>query len=194
MATGCAFSPRADGCGASGHTAAGVPPESDLSVRAARLLQAQTDCRRGVDIRIENLPLGGGLGGGSSDAATVLLALNHLWKLHLPRQRLQEIGLTLGADVPVFVFGRNAFAEGIGETLQAVELPPRWYVVLEPPVQVPTAAIFGARSSSAIRSPIDPASGAPASVATTSKRWPAPAFRRLPNISPWPVSALPPRA
>jgi len=74
----------------------------------------------------------------------VLLALNHLWQLGLPRQRLQEIGLTLGADVPVFVFGRNAFAEGVGEALQPVDLPPVWYVVLEPPVQVPTAAIFGA--------------------------------------------------
>ena len=92
----------------------------------------------------KRLPLGGGLGGGSSDAATVLLALNHLWQLGLPRRRLQEIGLALGADVPVFVFGRNAFAEGIGETLQAVDVPPSWYVVVEPPVQVPTAAIFGA--------------------------------------------------
>lgn len=123
----------------------GVPPESDLTVRAARLLQAETGCRRGATISLDKrLPMGGGLGGGSSDAATVLLALNHLWQLGLPRRRLQEIGLTLGADVPVFVFGRNAFAEGVGEELAAVDLPPAWYVVLEPPVQVPTAAIFGA--------------------------------------------------
>ena len=123
----------------------GVPVESDLTQRAARLLQAVTGCRKGVEICIEKrLPLGGGLGGGSSDAATVLLALNHLWQLDLSRQRLQEIGLTLGADVPVFVFGCNAFAEGVGESLQPVELPAAWYVVLEPPVQVPTAAIFGA--------------------------------------------------
>ena len=88
--------------------------------------------------------MGGGLGGGSSDAATVLLALNHLWQLGLPRKRLQEIGLSLGADVPVFIFGQNAFAEGVGEELQAMTLPPAWYVVLEPPVQIPTAAIFTA--------------------------------------------------
>lgn len=139
------FAPRHDDLVRLATPLPGVPPESDLTVRAARLLQDETGCRAGVDIRIEKrLPLGGGLGGGSSDAATVLLALNHLWRLGLSRRRLQEIGLRLGADVPVFVFGRNAFAEGIGETLQAVELPPSWYVVLEPPVQVATAAIFGA--------------------------------------------------
>ncbi len=139
------FSPRADGDVVLTCPLPGVSPESDLTVRAARLLQAETGCRQGVEIRVEKrLPMGGGLGGGSSDAATVLLALNHLWQLGLPRQRLQDIGLTLGADVPVFVFGRNAFAEGVGETLRAIDLPPAWYVVLEPPVQVPTAAIFGA--------------------------------------------------
>lgn len=139
------FSPRSDGAVHLATPLPGVPAESDLTVRAALLLQTQTDCRRGVDISLEKrLPLGGGLGGGSSDAATVLLALNYLWQLGLPRRRLQEIGLALGADVPVFLFGRNAFAEGIGETLQAVDLPPSWYVVVEPPVQVPTAAIFGA--------------------------------------------------
>lgn len=123
----------------------GVPPESDLTVRAARLLQEATGCRLGVAIDVDKrLPMGGGLGGGSSDAATVLLALNHLWQLGLPRQRLQEIGLSLGADVPVFIFGRNAFAEGVGEALRPVVLPEAWYVVLEPAVQVPTAAIFGA--------------------------------------------------
>lgn len=121
----------------------GVAVENDLTQRAARLLQAHTGCRKGVEICMEKcLPMGGGLGGGSSDAATVLLALNHLWQLGLSRQCLQEIGLTLGADVPVFIFGRNAFAEGVGESLQPVELPAAWYVVLEPPVQVPTAAIF----------------------------------------------------
>lgn len=121
----------------------GVPPDSDLTVRAARLLKAETGCRHGVEIALQKrLPMGGGLGGGSSDAATVLLALNHLWQLGLPRQRLQEIGLTLGADVPVFIFGQNAFAEGVGEALQPVGLSPKWYVVLEPPVQVPTVAIF----------------------------------------------------
>lgn len=139
------FSPRADGAIVLSRPLPGVPPESDLTVRAARLLQAETGCRQGVEIDIEKrLPMGGGLGGGSSDAATVLLALNHLWQLGLPRQRLQALGLALGADVPVFVFGRNAFAEGVGEALQPMLVPPAWYVVLEPPVQVPTAAIFGA--------------------------------------------------
>jgi 4-diphosphocytidyl-2-C-methyl-D-erythritol kinase len=150
------FSPRDDGGVVLTNPLPGVPPECDLTVRAARLLQAETGCRKGVEISIEKrLPMGGGLGGGSSDAATVLLALDHLWQLGLPRQRLQEIGLTLGADVPVFIFGRNAFAEGVGEALQPVDLPLAWYVVLEPPVQVPTAVIFSApdlkRDTAAIR-------------------------------------------
>ena len=139
------FAPRNDGQVILRNPLPGVPPETDLTVRAARLLQAETGCRAGVEISVEKrLPMGGGLGGGSSDAATVLLALNHLWQLGLPRQRLQEIGLTLGADVPVFVFGRNAFAEGVGEALCPVDLPPACYLVLEPPVQVPTAVIFTA--------------------------------------------------
>lgn len=121
----------------------GVPEEHDLCVRAARLLQAETGCTMGVDISIEKrIPMGGGLGGGSSDAATTLIALNRLWSLGLSRERLMELGLRLGADVPVFVFGENAFAEGVGEALQAYSLPEAWYVVLFPPVQVPTAQIF----------------------------------------------------
>lgn len=153
------FSPRHDGELRLSKPLPGVLPEDDLTLRAARLLQAQTGCRQGVEICVEKrLPMGGGLGGGSSDAATVLLALNHLWQLGLSRQRLQEIGLSLGADVPVFLFGRNAFAEGVGESLQPVVLAPSWYVVLEPPVQVPTAAIFGApelrRDSPAIRAEV----------------------------------------
>jgi 4-diphosphocytidyl-2-C-methyl-D-erythritol kinase len=151
------FSPRADGLIHLTTPLPGVVAEQDLTVRAARLLQTETACRAGVDIRIEKrLPLGGGLGGGSSDAATVLLALNHLWQLDLPRWRLQKMGLALGADVPVFIFGHNAFAEGVGEKLQAVELPPRWYVVLEPPLQVPTAAIFGAPDLKRDSLPIEP--------------------------------------
>ena len=139
------FSPRADGRVTLARPLPGVPPESDLTVRAARLLQEETGCRQGVQIDIEKrLPMGGGLGGGSSDAATVLLALNHLWRTGVPRRRLQEIGLSLGADVPVFIFGENAFAEGVGEALRPVQVPPAWYVVLEPPVQVPTALIFKA--------------------------------------------------
>jgi len=123
----------------------GVPPASDLTVRAARLLQEATGCRDGVAIALDKrLPMGGGLGGGSSDAATVLLALNHLWRLGLSRAALQKIGLALGADVPIFVYGRNAFAEGVGEHFTPLDLPPAWYVVLEPPVQVPTPEIFRA--------------------------------------------------
>jgi len=138
------FSPRADGDVRLSAPLPGVAPENDLTVRAARLLQLETGCRQGVEISVEkHLPMGGGLGGGSSDAATVLLALNHLWQLGLPRSRLQGIGLTLGADVPVFIGGRNAFAEGVGEALLPLDLAPAWYVVLEPPVAVPTAAIFG---------------------------------------------------
>ncbi|MBW8362929.1 MAG: 4-(cytidine 5'-diphospho)-2-C-methyl-D-erythritol kinase [Rhizobium sp.] len=121
----------------------GVSEDDDLTVRAARLLQAYAPAGAGVSIRLDkNLPLGGGLGGGSSDAATVLLALNRLWQVDLSRKTLQELALRLGADVPVFVFGQTAFAEGVGEILHSVSAPPAWYVVLMPPVQVPTAAIF----------------------------------------------------
>jgi 4-diphosphocytidyl-2-C-methyl-D-erythritol kinase len=120
-----------------------VPEDQDLVVRAARLLQVESGTRAGADIHlVKRLPFGGGVGGGSSDAATTLLALNHLWRLGFARERLQALGLRLGADVPVFVFGHNAFAEGVGERLQAVDLPPAWYVVLTPPVHVSTAAVF----------------------------------------------------
>ena len=139
------FSPRSDGKIELATPLPDVPAEANLVVRAARLLQEETHCSHGVTISLEkNLPLGGGLGGGSSDAATTLLALNHLWQVNLSRQRLQEIGLKLGADVPVFIFGQNAFAEGVGETLQAIDLPPTYYLLVEPPVQVPTALIFSA--------------------------------------------------
>jgi 4-diphosphocytidyl-2-C-methyl-D-erythritol kinase len=123
---------------------AGVPEEKDLVVRAARLLQEATGYRGGVDIVVEKrLPMGGGLGGGSSDAATVLVALNHLWRLGLAEDRLAELGLRLGADVPVFVRGRAAWAEGVGEHLTPVEgLPEPWFVVLVPPVHIATAELF----------------------------------------------------
>lgn len=121
----------------------GVPEAQDLCIRAARLLQEETGTPLGVEIGVEKrIPMGGGLGGGSSDAATVLIALNRLWGLNLSRKRLMELGLRLGADVPVFVFGENAFAEGVGEALQAYPAPDVWYVVLTPPVHVPTAQIF----------------------------------------------------
>jgi 4-diphosphocytidyl-2-C-methyl-D-erythritol kinase len=117
--------------------------EENLCVRAARLLQSETQSRKGCDLALEkNLPFGGGLGGGSSDAATVLLALNKLWALGLPRDRLIQIALPLGADVPFFIYGRNALGEGIGERLQALELPPAWYLVLTPQVSVSTKETF----------------------------------------------------
>ena len=137
------FTLREDGMVRRTSDLAGVPQDQDLCVRAARLLQQKCDCPLGVDIAVEKrIPMGGGLGGGSSDAATTLLALNRLWNLGLSRERLMQLGLTLGADVPVFVFGENAFAEGVGEQLQAYSLPDAWYLVLFPPVHVATAQIF----------------------------------------------------
>ena len=139
------FAPRADGDIVLATPIPGVPPETDLTVRAARLLQQATGCRQGATIRLDKrLPMGGGLGGGSSDAATVLLALNHLWGTGLDRPGLERLGLALGADVPVFVHGRNTFAEGVGEAFTDVDLSPASYLVLQPAVHVPTAAIFGA--------------------------------------------------
>lgn len=139
------FSPRADGAVRRVSALEGVAESDDLCVRAAQLLKAETGCPLGVDIELDKrLPMGGGLGGGSSDAATVLLALNHLWNLGLSRERLQALALKLGADVPVFVFGRSAFAEGVGEQLQAIALPPAAYLVVAPGVSVPTQRIFAA--------------------------------------------------
>jgi 4-diphosphocytidyl-2-C-methyl-D-erythritol kinase len=121
----------------------GIAPEDDLCVRAARLLKTASGCAQGADLALEkNLPLGGGLGGGSSDAATVLLALNRLWRTGLSRDALLELAARLGADVPLFVFGENALGEGIGERLTALALAPAWYLVLVPPVAVATGAIF----------------------------------------------------
>lgn len=123
----------------------GVPEALDLTLCAAHLLQPFAQPGAGVNIRIDKrLPMGSGLGGGSSDAATVLLALNRLWNLNLSRPRLQQLALSLGADVPVFVFGQSAFAEGVGEQLRSVVLPHSWYVVLAPPVHIATSAIFAA--------------------------------------------------
>lgn len=123
---------------------ANVPADSDLTVRAARLLQRYSQQPLGVDIRVDKrLPMGGGMGGGSSDAATVLLALNRLWSLNLSRQTLMELGLQLGADVPFFIFGRNALVEGIGEIMTPIDTPAADFVVLHPAVHVPTPAIFG---------------------------------------------------
>jgi len=137
------FRVREDGVVARANEVAGVPATEDLAMRAALLLQRTSGTGFGADITLEKrLPLGGGLGGGSSDAATTLIAMNHLWRTGLTRSRLLALALELGADVPVFVGGENALAEGIGERLTPVAVPPAWYLVLEPPVAVPTARIF----------------------------------------------------
>lgn len=139
------FTRRADGRIRRLGEVSGVAEDDDLVVRAARLLQQTTGCALGADIAIDKqLPMGGGLGGGSSDAATTLLALNHLWGTGLDRERLQTLGLQLGADVPFFIYGRDAFAEGVGERLQPLDLPEAWYVILFPGVTVPTGEIFSA--------------------------------------------------
>ncbi|MFM0298130.1 4-(cytidine 5'-diphospho)-2-C-methyl-D-erythritol kinase [Paraburkholderia sp. RL17-383-BIF-A] len=141
------FKRRDDGLITRSTEIAEVPPEHDLTVRAATLLKTHTGSPEGVDIEIEKrLPMGAGLGGGSSDAATTLLALNRLWKLNLPRLELQALALKLGADVPFFVFGKNAFAQGVGEALDVVQLPPRHFLVVTPRVHVPTAAIFSEKA------------------------------------------------
>jgi len=124
---------------------AGVPADSDLCVRAARLLKDRAGSRLGADIElVKRLPMGGGLGGGSSDAATTLVVLNRLWQTGLTRVQLQDLAVELGADVPVFVFGRSAFAEGVGERLAEIRLRPAWYLVLVPETAVSTAEIFSA--------------------------------------------------
>jgi len=140
-----AFSVRDDGVVSRVTELAGVPAEADLCVRAARLLKYRAGSRFGVDIElVKRLPMGGGLGGGSSDAATTLIVLNRLWQTGFARAQLQELALELGADVPVFAFGRSAFAEGVGERLAALQLPPAWYLVLVPETAVSTAEIFSA--------------------------------------------------
>jgi 4-diphosphocytidyl-2-C-methyl-D-erythritol kinase len=122
----------------------GVGPESDLTIRAARLLQRESGIALGATVGIEKrIPMGGGLGGGSSDAAAVLVALNHLWKLDWPRDRLAALSARLGADVPFFVFGQSACAEGVGEVLTPLKVPAWWYVVLTPDAHVPTPFVFG---------------------------------------------------
>jgi len=123
----------------------GVEENDELCVRAARLLQQESGSQRGVEIALEkNIPMGGGLGGGSSDAATTLLILNQLWNLALPARRLVDLGRKLGADVPFFLYRQNAFGEGIGDQLRPLRLPPVWYVVLTPPVVVSTHDVFAA--------------------------------------------------
>lgn len=121
----------------------GVPPENDLTVRAAQLLQSFAQVSLGASLRLhKRIPMGGGLGGGSSDAATVLMALNRLWQCGLSDEALIQLGVQLGADVPFFIFGRSARVRGIGEQMQAISVPEAWYVVLHPTVHVPTANVF----------------------------------------------------
>lgn len=137
------FAPRADDKIVLSTPLAGTPAEQNLALRAAIALRGATGIRQGITITIDKrLPVGGGLGGGSSDAATTLLALNQLWNAGLSSRALQTIGLGLGADVPIFIYGHSAFAEGVGEQLTRVAIPPAWYLVLVPSVAVPTAAIF----------------------------------------------------
>ncbi|MGH8128025.1 MAG: 4-(cytidine 5'-diphospho)-2-C-methyl-D-erythritol kinase [Gammaproteobacteria bacterium] len=145
LADGLHFSPRMDGEICLLGTLPGVAPESNLVVRAARLLAAETGIAAGVDIRLDKrIPVGGGLGGGSSDAATTLVVLNRIWRAGLDEERLAALGLTLGADVPVFARGAAAWAEGVGEKLIPQAFEQYWYVVLDPGVAVSTAAVFAA--------------------------------------------------
>jgi 4-diphosphocytidyl-2-C-methyl-D-erythritol kinase len=140
------FTPRADGEIRLLTPLPGVPEEQNLCVRAASALKAHSRCTTGADIEIvKRIPMGGGLGGGSSDAATTLLVLNRLWGLDLPQAELVAIGLDLGADVPVFVGGKAAFAQGVGEQLTPVEphdLAEPWYLIVDPGVSVATARVF----------------------------------------------------
>lgn len=135
--------PTPDGAISRPEGLASVAPDDDLAVRAARRLQAASGTRHGAEIRVhKRIPAGGGLGGGSSDAATVLVGLNRLWGLDWPVERLAALGLELGADVPVFVRGRSAWADGVGERLSPVTLPPAWFAVICPDCAVSTAAVF----------------------------------------------------
>jgi len=140
------FHPAEDGCVRLSKTIPGVAESDDLTVKAALLLKAETGCEQGACIDVEkNLPMGGGLGGGSSDAATVLVVLNSLWGLNLPVERLMQLGLSLGADVPIFVYGHSAWAEGVGEKIQEINIPEQWVVVIKPDCHVNTKEIFSSK-------------------------------------------------
>ncbi len=140
------FNKRADGLLLCETTAKDLPPEQDLVLRAAHLLKKYSGTSLGIDIQVEKkIPMGGGLGGGSSDAATVLLALNNIWQLGLSYDILAKLGLSLGADVPVFVHGHAAWAEGVGESLRSIVLDEPWYFIIDPGCSVSTAEIFSAK-------------------------------------------------
>ena len=152
------FVPRSDDRIVLANPIPGVAPEDDLTVRAAEALRHAAGVRDGVTIQLEkHLPMGGGLGGGSSDAATVLIALNNLWQLGGSRAELLSLALPLGADVPVFVLGQSAFAEGVGEALTPVVLPEAWYLIIHPGVSIPTAEIFASALLRRDTPPISPA-------------------------------------
>ncbi|PPT93687.1 4-(cytidine 5'-diphospho)-2-C-methyl-D-erythritol kinase [Xanthomonas arboricola pv. arracaciae] len=138
-----------------GDSLPGVAEADDLVIRAARLLQSSAGTQAGADIRVDKrIPAGGGFGGGSSDAATVLVALNALWGLGLPADTLAELGLRLGADVPVFVRGHNAWAEGVGEQLTPIGLPAASYVLVDPGIHVPTPVLFQSRELTRDAAPV----------------------------------------
>lgn len=164
----------------------GVAPDEDLVVRAARLLKEASGTPLGADIEVEKaIPMGGGLGGGSSDAATVLLVLDRLWGTSFGPEALGELAPTLGADVPFFLFGEAAWVEGIGERLQPIELAQRWYLVLAPPVAVPTGEIFAApeltRDTEALKME-DFSAQAPAGQARFRNDLEAVVIRRFPQV------------
>lgn len=170
---------RRDGAVARRTELHGVAEADDLCVRAAKLLQQTTGSRLGADLWLsKRIPMGGGLGGGSSDAATCLLALDRLWGLHLPRADLARLGASLGADVPIFVEGRAAFAGGIGEVFHPVEVPPAWYVVLTPDVHVATRDVFAYPDIPRATPPVAPSDWSPGFgrndlQAAVAKRFPA---------------------
>lgn len=149
------FYPSDDGCVYLQSPLQGVAEADDLTVRAANLLKAETGCDLGVCIAVEkNLPMGGGLGGGSSDAATTLVVLNKLWQLNLSTEKLMELGLSLGADVPIFVYGHSAWAEGVGEEVTKISPPEKWVVVIKPDCHVNTGEIFSSRELTRDSKPI----------------------------------------
>lgn len=149
------FKPRTDGRVSLKNSLPGVPEAQDLTVRAALLLKSEAGYEGGVEIEIDKrLPLGGGIGGGSSDAATTLVVLNRLWRLGLGNSDLARLGLALGADVPIFVHGESAWAEGVGENLTAIELPEPWYVILVPDCHVSTQVVFSAEGLTRNSKPI----------------------------------------
>jgi 4-diphosphocytidyl-2-C-methyl-D-erythritol kinase len=140
------FHPSDDGRVTLQQTLAGVAEADDLTIRAANLLKAETGCDLGVCIDVEkHLPMGGGIGGGSSDAATTLVVLNKLWSLGLSTEKLMALGLSLGADVPIFVYGHSAWAEGVGEKLEKISIPEQWIVIIKPDCHVNTGEIFSAK-------------------------------------------------